>query len=48
MRLLRLDSPADIGSDQYMSTYLGFQYEESMDAYLQKDCPPNVDRTFLI
>lgn len=40
--------PDDMRSDQYMSTYVGYWYEESEDSYLQQGCPSEANQTFLL
>ncbi|KAF1346201.1 hypothetical protein BDV97DRAFT_359995 [Delphinella strobiligena] len=43
-----LGVPTDTGRDQYVSTYVGFWYEESEDSYLLGPCPMSANHTFLL
>lgn len=46
---VNLDIPTDIRHDQYISTYVGFWYEESEDSYLLSGpCDMSANHTFLL
>ncbi|KAG9602119.1 hypothetical protein KCU77_g3391, partial [Aureobasidium melanogenum] len=40
--------PTRLKKDQYSTMYVGYWYEESMDSYLQGQCPQEANQTFLV